>query len=77
MTGRAFKRRGDYRPRKNYKPMDVNIQSRQSVRERVARFMLLHPEDGKAGAIKRCADALYCTEQTVRDILEFDEEAVS
>lgn len=57
--------------------MDLPIYSRQSIRERVARNLLNFPEDGEAAAIRRTAEQICFTEESVRDVLAFVEEEVS
>jgi hypothetical protein len=55
--------------------MDLSIMSRQSVRDRVARLLALRPEEGQDGAIRRCAEDLNWTEESVREVMAFAEES--
>lgn len=59
---------------KTFKPMDLSIMSRQSVRERVARNLLLRPTEGQESAIRHAAEQINFTEESVRSIVEFVEE---
>lgn len=71
------KRRNSFVHPKRLKPMDLSIVSRQAVREHVARNLLAQPNEGEAGAVRRTAERFNFTEETVREIVAFVEEATS
>lgn len=66
----------DHPSAKTYKAMDLPIVSRQSIRERVARNMILFPGDMDR-AIAKTAEQINFTEDSVRDVLDFVEEQQS